>query len=221
MLARFLSVLVIVFAGWSSLSAVCHAGFLTGSYADGANVGVYQLTATGYFADFGLALNWWAESGTLEITSSVDSNKYVGVYRVVPTFTPPYPLYRGAIYGQPTGGISNPVITASFSNVYYSYQSSLYLDAYGLLFEGPGSSYINIFSLANSQYTSVFYTASEAPRSFTYNEFPTLTGTDPPSAVPEPASCFLAAWGVAFIGLKHLRKRRLTGEVADSDSLGV
>ena len=219
MLARFLSVLVIVFAGWSSLSAVCHAGFLTGSYADGANVGVYQLTATGYYS--GRDFNWWAESGTLEITSSVDSNKYVGVYSVVPTFTPPYPLNQNAFPGSWTGGINNSVITAFFSNVYYSHPTFRHLDQYGLLFEGPGSSYINIFSLANSQYTSVFYTAAEAPRSFTYNEFPTLTGTDPPTAVPEPASCFLAAWGVAFIGLKHLRKRRLTGEVADSDSLGV
>ena len=219
MLARFLSVLVIVFAGWSSLLAVCHAGFLTGSYADGANVGVYQLTATGYYN--GRHLNWWAESGTLEITSSVDSNKYVGVYSVVPVFYPPYPLTQGSAYRGPTGSISNSVISVSFSNVYYSSENFRYLDTYGLLFKGPGSSYINIFSPADYQYTSVFYTASEPPRSFTYNEFPTLTGTDPPSAVPEPASCFLAAWGVAFIGLKHLRKRRLTGEVADSDSLGV
>ena len=203
MLARFLSVLVIVFAGWSSLLAVCHAGFLTGSYADGANVGVYQLTATGYYN--GRHLNWWAESGTLEITSSVDSNKYVGVYGVVPVFYPPYPLTQGSAYRGPTGSISNSVISVSFSNVYYSSENFRYLDTYGLLFKGPGSSYINIFSPADYQYTSV----------------PTLTGTDPPSAVPEPASCFLAAWGVAFIGLKHLRKRRLTGEVADSDSLGV
>ena len=115
-------------------------------------------------------------------------------------------LIPGLFTPAPTAGVNYPYF--AYDNLYYPDLNppghTAYLDNYGLVFEGPGSSQVHIYSLASREYTLALYDPSSGTQHFTQSESLTLA-----TSVPEPSSCVMAAVGVVSAGLATLWKRRV------------
>jgi len=199
-LRQALILLTISFAGCTHLASVCQAGSITLNYDDGDNAGTLQATTT--------SVDWfeWVQGATLNLTSTIDSNAYVGVYTLVPSDSPS--LIFGLNTPAPTHEINYPYFI--YDNIYYPDVNPpghvSYLDDYGLLFEGPGSSQVHLYSLASRQYTLALYNPSSGIQYFTQPE--SLSLAAPAPSVPEPSSCVITVLGVASVGLSRLWRRR-------------
>jgi hypothetical protein len=176
--------------------SVCQAGSITFNYDDGVNAGTLQATTTSVY--------WfeWVQAATLNLTSTIDSNAYVGVYTLISSDSPT--LLPGINIPDPTHQLNSPYFV--YDNIYYPDLNppghTSYLDTYGLLFEGPGSSQVHLYSLASREYTLALYNPSSGIQYFTQPASLSLA-----APVPEPSSCVMAAVGVVSACLANLWKR--------------
>jgi hypothetical protein len=128
---------------------------------------------------------FWATSGTLNVTSGADAGTYS--------------LFAGG------PGVFNAVQGTSgyefqADNVLYS-GADPYLDEYGLLFAGGGTD-INIWGNSADNYSFYSYNGS------TFNVEATGTPTSVSLTVPEPGTLALLAMGLAALGVSLTARRR-------------